>query len=52
MVDIASVLNWVGNINMVIILCSMFLYVMFNIQYYMFNRNMENHPGKQYNHKN
>jgi hypothetical protein len=27
-------------------------YVMFNIQDYMFNRNMENHPGKQYNHKN
>jgi hypothetical protein len=39
-------------INMVIILCSMFLYVMFNIQDHMFNLNMENHPGKQYNHKN
>jgi hypothetical protein len=25
---------------------------MFNIQDHMFNQNMENHPGKQYNHKN
>jgi hypothetical protein len=26
--------------------------VMFNIQDRMFNRNMENHPGQQRNHKN
>jgi hypothetical protein len=39
-------------INMVIILCSMFLYDNFNTRSLCINRNMENHPGKQYNHKN
>jgi hypothetical protein len=39
-------------INVVTILCSMFLYDNFNTRSLCINRNMENHPGKQYNHKN
>jgi hypothetical protein len=49
-----SVLNWVGNNQhgYHFMLYDSMWYVMFNIQDHMFNQNMENHPGKQYNHKN
>jgi hypothetical protein len=48
-----SVLNWVGNNQHGFhFMLYVPMYVMFNIQDHMFNRNMENHPGKQYNHKN
>jgi hypothetical protein len=39
-------------INMVIYLCSMFLYDNFNTRSLCINRNTENHLGKKYNHKN